>query len=111
MDKLDKAAEEMDRILKPNGKFMIITANPETYNIRKTFYKSYKIENNLLIGDFDLGDGEILTETTLYLHTLEAMKKAITSSGLVIDNTDRLGKGKDAPNGLYILFSGHKDSS
>ena len=37
-----KAAIEMARVLKPEGHFIIVTANPQTYDIRRSFYSTYE---------------------------------------------------------------------
>jgi len=107
LDNLRLAAQEMYRVLQPKGKFLIITANPETYDERKTFYKSYVVKNNLLIGTFDLGDGETLTNTTLYLHTKEEIEKAITLAGFKINSINQLGC-TNKNQGLYLAIKGSK---
>lgn len=109
LEDLAKAAKEMHRILKPGGKFIIINANPDTYEDRKGFYSSYKIEGKLLVGNFDLGGGKELTGSTLYLHSRENMADALKAAHLVIDETVTLGYKKAYPDGLYIAISGHKE--
>ena len=108
LENLPKAAQEMARVLKPGGHYLVINANPETYNIRKTFYKSYKEENNLLIGTFDLGGGKVLSDTTLYLHSIVDIENAIRNASLTIDKISRIGRDKEASAGLYIAFGGTK---
>jgi ubiquinone/menaquinone biosynthesis C-methylase UbiE len=108
---LKQAAKEMYRILKPGGHFLIITANPETYKIRKTFYKSFKEYNNYLVGTFDLGKGKILTNTTLYFHTKKKIVEAIKNSKLIIDKIDKLGLEDTYQDGLNISIMGHKNIS
>lgn len=102
------ASKEMFRTLQPGGNFLIITANPDTYEERKTFYKSYEENNELLVGTFDLGGGKQFTNSTLYLHSEEYIKESIKSSGLVIDSIDKLGQLQDYPKGLYIAIQGHR---
>lgn len=82
----------MYRLLKKGGKFLIITAHPESYDERIHFYKKYKIKDNLLVGDFDLGNGKILSESTLYLHSENSILSYIKSTGLQITNIGKLGK-------------------
>jgi ubiquinone/menaquinone biosynthesis C-methylase UbiE len=109
LDNLGVAAGEMERILKPGGKFLIITASPLTYEKRKTFYKNYKVEGNLLTGDFDLGGGKSLSNSTLYLHNREDMEKAIKNNNLIIDSIDKMGRAESSDDGLYIVITGHKN--
>jgi ubiquinone/menaquinone biosynthesis C-methylase UbiE len=108
LDNLNKAAKETARVLKPNGKYLIISANPETYDLRKTFYKKYIEKDSVLIGDFDLGDGKVLTDSTLYLHSLENIKNALINAGLTISHESRMGQDIESPKGLYVVFSGTK---
>lgn len=108
LDNLDLAAKEMFRILKLKGKFLIITANPETYEERKTFYKHYTIEGNLLTGTFDLGNGKFLTDTTLYLHTKQEIENAIKHAGLKISAIKRMGQAESSDKRLYLIIEGSK---
>lgn len=108
LNDLNSAAREMFRILKPGGKFLIVTANPETYDERKTFYKKFTIKGNLLTGDFDLDNGKFLTNTTLYLHSKEQIENAIGQAGLTIDQITRMGQASLSDKGLYLAIEGRK---
>jgi len=105
---LKAAAKEMHRILKPGGKYFMITANPETYDERKTFYTKYKITGNLLRGTFNLENGKYLTNTTLYLHKTEEITGSIKNSGLTIDSTKNMETAATSDKGLYLIVEGSK---
>jgi len=108
LDDIETAAREMFRVLENGGRFLIITANPETYEERKTFYKSYTIKGNLLIGTFDLGDGKVLTDTILCLHSKKQIEDAIKHAGLKINHIKRIGQAETSNNGLYLAIEGSK---
>jgi len=108
LDNLELASKEMFRVLKPQGKFLLITANPDTYDERKIFYKKYTIKNNLLIGTFDLGNGRQLTNTTLHLHTKDQIKNAIKKAGFNITCLTKMGQAKSSDKGLYLVIEGSK---
>lgn len=108
LEHLGMAAKEMFRVLRPRGRFLIITANPETYEERKTFYKKYTIKGNLLTGIFDLGGGKVLTGTTLYLHSKEQIINAIKHAGLRINYIRRMGQAASSNKGLYLVIEGSK---
>lgn len=108
IDNLELAAKEMRRVLKSQGIFLIITANPETYKERKTFYKSYTEKNGLLTGTFDLGKGKVLTGSTLYLHSKKRIEDAVGQSGLNIDFVERIGQVELYKQGLYLAIRGHE---
>ncbi len=46
IENLNKAAKEMHRVLSSNGNFLIITANPDSYEERKTFYKDSTMKDS-----------------------------------------------------------------
>jgi ubiquinone/menaquinone biosynthesis C-methylase UbiE len=106
---LELAAKDMRRTLNHGGKFLIVTASPYTYEERKTFYTSYKEKDGLLIGDFDLGEGKVLSNSTLYLHSLDKIKKSILEAGLLIDSITKLGFLDTYKDGLYIAIKGHRE--
>ena len=108
LESLPNATTEMARILKPGGKFLVINANPDTYEERKGFYTKYEMKGDVLVGDFDLGEGKVLSNSTLYFHSRDEMTGALESSGLNIDDTATLGYKETYPQGLYIAISGHK---
>jgi ubiquinone/menaquinone biosynthesis C-methylase UbiE len=107
---LRKAAKEMYRILKKGGRFLVITANPATYEERKTFYKEYTIDEkeNKLIGTFDLGGGKTLTDTTLYFHSRKDILEAIKTAGFKIETIGKMGEAETSDKGLYIVVEGRK---
>lgn len=108
LDNLELAAKEMYRVLKPQGRFLIITANPKTYDERKTFYKKYVIKDNLLIGTFDLGGGKQLTDATLYLHSKDQIENAIALAGFNINYMKGIGKSEFGRKKLYLVIEGSK---
>jgi len=108
IENLEQAAKEMSRCLKSGGAFLIITAHPETYEERKTFYSSYTEKDGLLTGTFDLGNGKFLTNSTLYLHSKKRIENAIRAAGLVIDEIGKMGKAETSDKGLYLVIGGSK---
>ena len=108
LDNLQLAAKEMYRVLNTKGRFLIITANPETYEERKTFYKDYTTQGNLLTGTFDLGNGKTLTNTTLYLRSKKEIEESIKQAGLKINYVKRMGQAESSDKGLYLVIEGSK---
>jgi ubiquinone/menaquinone biosynthesis C-methylase UbiE len=103
------AAVEMSRVLKNKGYCLVITANPETYDVRRTFYSTYEENGGLLIGDFNLGNGKKLSQTTLYLHRMTDFSSALDTAGLVVKDVKRVGMLDEYPDGLYVILSAEKD--
>jgi ubiquinone/menaquinone biosynthesis C-methylase UbiE len=108
LENLNLAAQEMHRVIRPAGHFLIITANPETYEERKTWYKEYSINGNLLTGVFDLGNGKVLTNTNLYLHTTKEIKDSIIKAGFKINYIGEMGQSESTDKGMYLIIEGFK---
>lgn len=102
------ASKEMARVVKPGGGVLIINANPDTYEERKMFYKQYRMVDGVLVGDFDLGGGKVLSEGTLHFHTRDTMLAALDSAGIEVREVRTLGHKNNYPKGLYIAISGVK---
>lgn len=105
---INKASKEISRILESQWKFLIITANPWSYEERKSFYTTYTIEGNLLIWDFNLGKNKQLTYTNLYLHTLSELQDALQNAWLIIQSSYSIGDTIDNNEWLNIVFTWYK---
>lgn len=105
LENIISAAEELSRILKTNGKFLIITANPDSYNIWETFYSNYKKEGKKIVGQAEVPINP-MTKNTFYFHTEQELKQSLTANGLVIDDISTMSnlKGRD----LFITIEGRK---
>ncbi len=108
LENLTRASEEMYRVLRSKGKFLIVTAHPQTYDVRKTFYSEYSVSGKLLKGNFALGKGKQLTDTTLYLHTEQEILAAINHSGLKVDSVSGFGAIEANKKYLYLVIEGSK---
>jgi SAM-dependent methyltransferase len=84
LENISKASEQMKRVLKPGGSFLIITANPESYDIWRGQYAESELVGKKLSGVVRFVDKPDLKDT-LYLHTLEDMQKSLASAGLRVD--------------------------
>jgi len=105
---LELAAQKMYDILKPKGHFLIITASPDTYEERKTWYKEYSINGKLLAGTMDLGGNKSLSNTTLYLHTKKEFEDSIAKAGFTITEIGNMSQSKSKENGMYLVIEGYK---
>jgi len=105
LEDINKAARELSRILKINGKFLIITADPAAYDIWESFFHNYKKEGNKIVGQFETPVSP-LTESVFYLHPESRFKKSLAANGLAIDKITTMSnfKGKD----LFMAIEGHK---
>lgn len=80
---IKKASLELGRVLKPNGKFLIVTTHPEFYKKLRDGYCDVEIEGRRF-------EGTMLrpphSHDVLYLHSLEEIQSALTLAGLSISD-------------------------
>ena len=104
---LNKASSELSRVLTENGKFLIVTANPNAYSAWRAFYSDVKLSGKKLEGTMQLG--EALSRDVLYLHTFDETKDSLNNVGLQIDSTETFLPSKDFPElNLLISIQGNK---
>ncbi|MDD5341244.1 MAG: methyltransferase domain-containing protein [Patescibacteria group bacterium] len=108
LENLELAAQEMYRVIKTAGHFLLITASPETYEERKTWYKEYSIKGKLLTGIFDLDNGKFLTNTTLYLHSTKEIEGALKKVNFKINHIGEMGRSESSGKGMYLVIEGYK---
>lgn len=84
---LIKAANEIARVLSPNGSFFIISANPDAYNLWTKPYLNSQQQDRQFSGDCLLSDGSLVRET-LVLHSREEILESLRNANLNIENID-----------------------
>ncbi len=87
LSNLQKASDELSRVLKPNGNFLIITANPESYNLWIGLYTDIKIEGRRFEGKMQIL-GRPASHDILYLHTLTEITNSLYSAGLNVQSIE-----------------------
>lgn len=104
---LDQAAKELSRVLKINGQFLIITANPESIEVWRSFYFDQTMNGKLIKGKVVIPVNN-LSDSTFYNHSLEGILASLKSNNLTVDNVEKLGfvDGNNYP--LFIAIEGHK---
>ena len=87
IEDIDEALYEMSRVLKPKGRFFIVTAAPSFYEAWEDSYKEKSVEGKRLIGKrLTFAGTEV--EDTLYLHEGEEIHSAIEDAGLEIEDIE-----------------------
>ncbi len=103
---LGTAASELSRVLGSDGKFQIITANPDSYKTWKSFYKDMKLDGKRLDGTMELSDG-MKSQDTLFLHTAEEILNSMQKFSLVVDHIETFRPSASGEN-ILISFIGIK---
>lgn len=81
---LKLASLELARVLKPNGKFLIITANPNSYSAWKAFYSDFQLNGKRLEGTMLLSENS-KSHDVLHLHTQSDLIQSLENSSLEIE--------------------------
>lgn len=87
VEDIDEVIYEMSRVLKPKGRFFIVTAAPSFYEAWEDSYNEVSVEGVRLIGKRLTFDGTEV-EDTLYLHEGEDIHAAIEDAGLEIEDIE-----------------------
>lgn len=85
LERLDTAAQEMSRILKPDGHFMLVTANPGAYPLWTDSYTHSTCEGRRFQGEVQQNDQVI--QDVLYLHTLDEILGSLRAANLEVHKT------------------------
>jgi ubiquinone/menaquinone biosynthesis C-methylase UbiE len=108
LEDLDRASGELARILKPDGKFLIITSNPDALECWESFYFEYQKTGNKIVGKVKVPVNP-LSKNVFYMHTLEDMLDALQEQGLEVENMERFGLMEDEK--LFLLIEGRKKAN
>ncbi len=83
LEDIEKALSEVKRILKPNGHFLIVTANPKSLTTWQNAYDSFDMKDSKLTGKSTTG----VTEDVLYMRSKEELTSKLKSNGFKINRT------------------------
>ncbi len=87
IEDIDEVIYELSRVLKPKGRFFLVTAAPSFYEAWEDSYKDKLLEGKRLVGKRLAFDGSEV-EDTLYLHEGEEIHDAIEDAGLEIEDIE-----------------------
>jgi len=102
---LVKASSELFRVLRGGGKFLIVTANPNSYDAWKSFYDNPSEGDGYFEGKVNTPVVP-LSKNIFYTHTLENIEKSIERAGLKTQNIKELADGDEKV--LFISIGGEK---
>lgn len=106
LENIDKAAAEMGRVLKDDGKFLIVTASEIGYHLWDCSYAYYKKEGIKIEGKLTLPSGDLSRHIT-YLHPQDKIMKSLNEYGLRVDKVETFDTviRKD----MFQVIYGHKN--
>lgn len=107
LENLEMAAKELARVLKKDGQFMIITANPESSDMWKSFYFE-EVTNGKNIRGKVVVPVNNLSDSTFYDHSLEEILESFKKNNLNINFVEKLGFSEDSKHPLFVVIKGSK---
>ncbi|MDD5396750.1 MAG: class I SAM-dependent methyltransferase [Candidatus Moranbacteria bacterium] len=107
LENLDQAAKELARILKPNGKFMIMTVNPDEYENWLRTYENIQEDGKKVVGKANTPIVS-LSKNIFYRHSLWEMKKSFEQNGLKINAIEAFGTGGKSGVDYFMQIMGIK---
>ena len=109
LENLEKATQELSRVLKANGSFLLVTANPDAFDQWKNLYPTPTVNGHRIEGSMKLG-GRQYTKDILYLHSLETLKSCFQAADLEIQRTQTFrSTKKNNQQNFLILITGKKN--
>lgn len=109
LQNLTQAANEVARVLRPDGRFLISTANPGSYHYWEGMFDETAVITEKTI------DGKVnipiqsLSRNLVFKHSLQEIVLSLENVGLMVSNCSDFGsKEKFSPHGLFINIQGEK---
>jgi ubiquinone/menaquinone biosynthesis C-methylase UbiE len=87
LEDIEKASQELFRVLKMGGRFLIITANPSDYTSWTKGYINGRSIGRRFEGEVTLPNGS-LAKDVLFLHSYDELLDAFEDAGLKVLKTD-----------------------
>lgn len=106
---LTRASQELSRVLKRSGEFLIITADPDAYDLWESFFETSEKEGKRIVGKINIPVNP-LAKNVFYQHTLQEMTTALTAAGLTTTSIDKLAIPPEVTaltDVLFIAIRGH----
>lgn len=80
VENLDKAHEEINRIMKSGGRLLIVTANPNAQKMWESFFENPKVDGKRIEGKISVPNG-YMNNNILYLHSKEEITDSLKKNG------------------------------
>ncbi len=106
LEDLDKASEELSRVLKTDGKFFIVTANPNAEKTWESFYFDHQKEGKKITGKVNVPINP-MSKSIHYQHTQEEILTALKDNGLEVEQINEFEVVNDEK--IFCSFEGKKN--
>jgi len=108
LQNLNMASIELSRILKKDGLFYIVTANPDAYKEWESFYEDFEREGKKIVGKVNIPINP-LSRNTFYQHSQREILDFLKDNDLEVLRIEDFGDREKFENkGLFISILGKK---
>lgn len=105
---LDSASREAARILKPNGKLFIVTANPDSYPFWQSLYKDVETFDGMFRGRAKI-PLVTLPRNDFYTHHHATIVRALEMAGMTLTDIQNIATTKTSNGPIFRCYSAQKD--
>jgi SAM-dependent methyltransferase len=102
LEDLEKASSELSRVLRTNGHFLIITANPNAFSLWKNMYHDPKVDGCRIEGEMQFG-GKTYLKDIMYVYPLDKIAASLKSAGLTIQETKTFRTSESSHGQEYLI--------
>jgi SAM-dependent methyltransferase len=99
---LQKAANELSRVLRTGGHFLIITANPGAYSLWTDRYTDTRLDGRRFEGKAQLPDQSV-SHDVLYLHPFDEIASSLQSAHLQIEEAETFRTSEQSKGREYFI--------
>jgi ubiquinone/menaquinone biosynthesis C-methylase UbiE len=103
---INQAAKEIMRILKPNARFLIVTAHPDSIDLWTQLYQSYQRQDNGLVG-FNVREDGSKSVDELYFHKANEIRDVLLENR-ASNIAMRPFRIRESFGPVYLAISGNK---
>ena len=107
LDDLNKAALELTRVLKPGGRFIIFTFNPDSFERWERLHSETERYETYVEGSFQL-PGFVLPKHRMYLQTMDELLASFEGAGLELSATETFGDFDESGDKGFVMLEGYK---
>jgi SAM-dependent methyltransferase len=99
---IHEASLEMSRVLKPGGRCLVISANPEAYAEWMELYVNKRCEGKRFEGDMEL-EGKVVDHDVLYLHTRDEILAALKTAQFEVAGVESFRRPRQGRGPGYLI--------
>lgn len=109
IENLDKAHQELYRVIKPQGEILIVTSNPDTHLLWENWFDNPTKHGKKIIGKVFVPTG-VMSKNIFYMHSELEIVSSLEKNGFNIKSIKKFGHGKEKKrsDGIWMVINAKK---